>query len=292
MFCRTMGSFGPIEVFHFYHLLLKGEDRMRLRLGLLPIVALAVLMLPRAVKAADVTARLGTTLDYQSPLDIVFAGTPHIAYTGVFVWTRTDGGTSNPPSPFYAFCIELTQGVGGGLEYSFNRAALASAPNTLFPSGMGADKADFIAQLWHEVYDGRLIISTQTAAAFQAAIWEIIYDGTKAGNGQLSGGSLAAGNFQVGTSNGFDTSVAGIANGWLTTLDLSAGGVSARPLAQLAALVNADAQDQVYLGSANEFIPAPLPGAAVGAIAPVLMFAGSVLKSKRRHQKAEQLSNA
>lgn len=165
---------------------------------------------------------------------------------GVFNWTRT-GGThvGAPTGNFTSFCIELNQNISTGNSYTYNVINLADAPNPGLPvpgvNGMGAAKASDIKKLWAAYRSS--VVGATTAAAFQVAVWEIVYETTSTYS--VSNGS---GNFYLTNAAG----VVAQANTWLSSL----GSLTAE--ANLAALSNDDYQDQV--------VAVPLPPAVLAGM--------------------------
>lgn len=108
-------------------------------------------------------------------------------------------------SRFTSFCIELGEQVLTNNVYTLNKVAVEAAPNPGIGAGassgaasngnMGAAKADLLRELYGNYY-GQLATSpvaglvnpanylTVNAAAFQLAIWEIVFD---TGNNLYSG---------------------------------------------------------------------------------------------------------
>lgn len=95
------------------------------------------------------------------------------------------------------WCIELTQNFGFGGNYG-----------DYTPTQPGNAKFTLLGQLFHEAY-GQATIDEAHSAAFQLAIWEIVYD---SGNLNLGGGT-----FQVLNNYGHAATVA-LAQSWLTNL--------------------------------------------------------------------------
>ena len=78
---------------------------------------------------------------------------------------------------FETYCTELTQWAGSGV---FDVINVEDAPRP--GDGMGAAKAEAIYQLFNATSRGLDIDTNAKAAAFQAVLWEIVYDydGTEA----------------------------------------------------------------------------------------------------------------
>ncbi len=136
------------------------------------------------------------------------------------------------------YCTELTQWAGSGV---FDVIALPDAPRP--GEGMGQAKADAIQQLYNATNGAMDIDTNAEAAAFQAVIWEIVYDydGTEATM------STAAGNVQM---LGINNSLFNLYRGFA-----SANGDKTP---YVAAYTNETYQDML-------FTVIPLPGAAMMA---------------------------
>jgi len=150
---------------------------------------------------------------------------------GTFNWTRTGGDYAGGGAVgnFTTYCIELTQQVGYGNNYSYIVADPADAP--VPGAGMGQAKADLLAELFGTFH--RDDFTQQEAVGFQTAVWEIVND---------DGVDLAAGDFQV-TDSGVD--YFDIAQGWLNALDGTGS------MATLVAMTSRDVQDHIFM------VPAP-----------------------------------
>ncbi len=148
-----------------------------------------------------------------------------------------------------AFCIDLRQGVSSSVE-TYDLTVLGDAPlDGGSPySPMGTMKADAIGELWGEHFDeidGR----SAYAAAFQLAIWEIIFE--NAPGASPNAWDVTSGNvlMQSGTT-------AGIANGFLATL-LDGDATLATNL--MAVTNAADNQDFVVQFGSGGSTPVPEP---------------------------------
>jgi hypothetical protein len=111
---------------------------------------------------------------------------------------------------------------------------------SLAAAGSEMSKADYLRKLWalhaYQVVDGT------TGAAFQTALWDIVYDADF---------SLSVGNFRA--TGGATT----LAQNWLTDVKNSQAAYTAP---NLVALTNPEGQDQIAAA------PVPLPSAAVGGL--------------------------
>jgi len=226
------------------------------RLGALAISAAITATVATSANAAFVTARF----DSISPvdfLDFTLEGVSETGPVGVFNWTRLAGDAGGEiGSTFQTFCIEITQGVLVGTIHTYDLIPTEDAPLPGSPSsgglaGMGAGKANQLAKLYAEYYDDAL--ATQNgAAAFQTAVWEIVYD---AGT-DLTGGAFFAAN----TAGVFNQAFVNTAVTWLNTLPAL---TDAAPLVALSNLID---QDQVVI------VPEPTGFALAGIGAAALMF--------------------
>lgn len=136
------------------------------------------------------------------------------------------------------YCTELTQWAGSG---EFEVVSVDQAP--IPGNGMGQTKADAIYRLFNATNRGSDVTSNAMAAAFQAVIWEIVYDYSGAGTMGLTTGNVR---FRPGlNATIFDQYV-----GYATD---SAGDTTP----SVNALINDALQDQLVV--------VPLPGAAAMA---------------------------
>ena len=156
-------------------------------------------------------------------------------------WQRLSGSSALGDN-FTTFCIELTQDVWDGAVFTYDIGALESVPPpgvSLAAVGSEMSKADYLRKLWalheYQVVDG------MTGAAFQTAVWDIVYDADF---------SLSAGNFRA--TGGATT----LAQSWLTDVKNSQ---VAYAVPNLVALTNPEGQDQIAVAT-------PLPSAALGGL--------------------------
>lgn len=157
---------------------------------------------------------------------------------GVFNWNRTGGTHAGTPvigSSFSSFCIELTQNIGTGTTYTMNVVPLASAPVPGLPpvGGMGQSKAQDLRRLWAS-YFHLAALSNTNAAAFQVAVWEIVYE-TAAQYDVNTANTGTRGAFYITNQSAVRT----LANSWLSNLGQAE--------ANLAALSHPTFQDQLVL---------------------------------------------
>lgn len=172
-------------------------------------------------------------------------------------WHRL-GGSSALGDNFNSFCIELTQDVWDGAVFTYDINTLENVP----PPGVslativnGMSKADYLRKLW-ALHAGQ-VADGATGAAFQTAVWDIVYDADF---------SLSLGNFRA---TGAATT---LAQSWLTDVKNSQVAYTAP---NLVALTNPDGQDQIAAA------PVPLPSAALGGL---VLLGGVGLARSRRAQ--------
>ena len=136
------------------------------------------------------------------------------------------------------YCTELTQWTGSGV---FDVVGVDQAPNP--GGGMGTTKADAIYRLFNATNDAADINTNAKASAFQAVIWDIVYDY----DGSQSSLDRDSGNVQFlsGIDAGLFSQYAGYAGD--SQGDTSVGVI---------AYTNSTYQDQLGL------TVVPLPGAA------------------------------
>lgn len=204
-----------------------------------------------------------------------FTGPLRIADAGEYTFTRTGGDydlLGSIGDSFTTFCIEINQPVRVGRVHTYEVVELADAP---FPGvgagngkGMGDEKAYDIQRLWANYYDD-IGNDNVKAAAFQIAIWEILYDQDL---------SLSRGAFQARYGSADPVR---IAQGWLKNLSWDGD------LPELAALTSPTAQDQVFaLPVSSSAPPAAIPLPASIWAGSALLIGLVVAQRIRRHRAA------
>lgn len=173
---------------------------------------------------------------------------------GCFNFTFVSGTYTGVSGNFSTFCLELTELVAVGTDYTYKvtPAPLAPEGGGGFTFPLGPAGADLMAELFGRFYSTLNFTSNVDCAAFQTAVWEIVYDPNLTINGL--GDSYF---IDFGANN---AAVLPLAQSWLNALD------GTGPRASLDAFVNPDFQDQI--------IPAP------GTLA--LLGLGGLLAARRR----------
>jgi hypothetical protein len=246
------------------------------------IAAAAAISFVSAAKADSVTATITSPLAGQQDVGVnspVLHGTDS---AGGFNWVNATGTGPNGskiPSSFRSYCIELTQGITLGGTFTFQLANLENAPKpTQSASSLALDgKADNMRRLFDVVISGLAAgvaaqdVNTMTgdyAAAFQLAVWDIVYDKSTNARSIYDGDFFATGS----------ASTLAIADKWLKALSLGnvIDGVYA-----LTSDRPDNFQDQViYQPGLGSLVP--LPSAALGG----LMLMGGLAGRRRMSHSA------
>jgi hypothetical protein len=212
-----------------------------------------------AASADTITAKV-LNVNSGSPYETVNLTVGSTSYSGAISgeqhWQRTSGAPVGTSDNFNTFCIEIMQDVYLGQSYTFTlnpNLAGAPTPGNLVGGGtgggMGSARADMIRALWAHAYP--TLPDDAHRAAFQAAIWEIVYESS------ANPLTIGDGYFKLSASD--PTEVAGDAQQYLDWL--SSANLATAPQANLIALTSSTAQDQITA------VPVPAPQAAVAGAA-------------------------
>ena len=174
---------------------------------------------------------------------------------------QSDGGLGLGQT-FRSFCSDYFQDVGLGNDYIYTPIPFETLPDI----NGNPTKVQKVQELFDRFYD--VANTDATGAAFQLALWEILYDPT---NTNLSNGNFTA----IGP--GDPTGIA-IAQNWLNTIGDSSIPDPAQKYSLLG-LYSVSAQDQILVG------PAPVPAPA-GVIL-LVIGAGALIARRRLAGKTE-----
>lgn len=200
------------------------------------LALLAGLSAAACASAATVLCDFTNVSPGRSGFDYVLNGDHRSTTAGVFNF-QTRPGSETPLGAFKSFCIELKQRVADNVTYTIAPLAGGSLPGVGvggpgIDGPMGADKALLISELWArhfaDLASGTSTQKKDKAAAFQVAVWEIVYD---------PGTDLRSGHFKSTET----TNYANLAEKWLKELN----GDPQYRAAGLVALTNPYKQDQV-----------------------------------------------
>lgn len=131
---------------------------------------------------------------------------------GAFAGTLSDPAPVQPghfslaavsPTSFFARCAELTQSFNFGVSYEYSLVGGTAH--------FGAQRAGDLSRLFTEAAANHFVFDSNGSAAFQAGIWEIIYE--QSGAYSFGTGSLKVTPGDVGETAAFNT-----VNGFLTNL--------------------------------------------------------------------------
>ena len=210
------------------------------------------------------TVQVKTSTDIDVVMQVTFADSDYdrlSVYVGRQALTYQDGGLDNVYGPHHlgkgAFCIEPQPVDTTGQFNEFHIVPVDNAPSANGPrtpdqfGAMGEVKADQLAALWGQFYhlidapdaDHAQYAANVLSAAFQLAVWEILWEDDRSAWDVHEGLFHAeARTFTARATNLSDGDAAlSLANGWLGQLDTNPGA----PRARLVALTHADYQDYI-----------------------------------------------
>ncbi|MEN6309192.1 MAG: PEP-CTERM sorting domain-containing protein [Anaerohalosphaeraceae bacterium] len=144
----------------------------------------------------------------------------------------------------YGFCVDLYDTAY--VPSSYKGVEVAEVPSDMnLGAGMGDGNAELIAKLYSKAYTNTVTTNKIQAAAFQLAVWNIIYDDDS---------TIAGGSFYVVNPTGDVSDAIDQANTWLTNLSDHNGSSSLLGLRNIDSTFG-ESKYQDYV------IPVPAPGA-------------------------------
>lgn len=165
----------------------------------------------------------------------------------VHTFSNGNGAAAGLTGNMITFCSDLTQSVSTGSAATYTVTGIQNLPVTSGYAAMGNSKKQAIYDMYAAAGGQQMGADADMAAAFQLAIWEVIYDYTgSAGSLNLSSGQVKAKN-----TNGATLS-AGVAN--KAALLFSAIGANVAQTG-LMGLSNATCQDQIL--QTLQLVPVP-----------------------------------
>lgn len=190
-----------------------------------------------------------------------YGGTATTVNGGPFHWSQSTPLNANYASAVTTYCIDLDQYISKGSTYTFT----TQSDLTLAPTIGTAAKAAAITELFDRYYNSSLTSATN-AAAFQLALWELVYDGA-------SSKSLSAGRIQ-GTNSLTTSMLSNLGSAAYTNHDLAGY--------HLVALVSKTNQDQLMVVKDTATPPPAGVPAPPGLVLAGLGFGGLLLGRFRR----------
>jgi hypothetical protein len=215
-----------------------------------------------------------------------YGGATITDFVGEYAWKPATTPSTNPwplNQPFESFCVDLNEFVQLNRTYDYTIKTLETSPNPdpQSPAGMGADRADALRRLWG-TYRAGAQTNDMRAAAFQMAIWEIVFETTPSLNNPLPKLDVTKGSLYMDTIGSVTgksgasitlSSIATEANKYLYNVYNSIG-TSYEP--NLVVLSMPNGQDQLVV--------MPVPAAACGGTALLGLLAGF------RRRRGQQLA--
>jgi hypothetical protein len=177
------------------------------------LAVICAVVLVGLVLASAASATVIGTIDlsnhgnaYSSQVNVSVSYIPGVNqryYSGIYNWTTSNPTGAGSLVPTWGFCIDMYQtNIQGVQTYNVDND-LTAYP---IPTGaMGTEKAQLIQELWSKYFDASWPTANQSqAGSFGAAIWEIVYETARDGNGKLifdiTSGTCQLNNFQNGLS--------------------------------------------------------------------------------------------
>ncbi len=192
-------------------------------------------------------------------------------YTGVYMLEKSSGtgaGTFWDNGPIAAFCVELDE-PSSNVTSTYDVESVSDAYNGLLNESLGMDRSNYLSELWGRYYDpswagdGPFTLDQNgSAAAFAAAVWEIVYEDLPATTFDwdvTADGTPGIPGFAI------DSVDSSVANAWLASLNGNG------PMAELAVFTND--------GNQNYLVAVPEPTTML------LLGVGGVLGAMRRKKR-------
>ncbi|MBN1491140.1 MAG: hypothetical protein JXA69_14600 [Phycisphaerae bacterium] len=233
------------------------------------VLAFASVLAIGAVAHADVIGTLNATAALSSmrqEVRIWGDGRQNThTYAGMtrFTGHSATGAGLELDNSFSAFCVDLEQGISSPYTHTWDVRDPSEAP--IGPGGsttyvMGTEKAGRLGLLFGQHFSG--VTTAQSAAAFQLAVWEIVYESDTIA---LSDYDVTAGYTGSGANGGFqatgNAATLALANSWLQGLDASG------TQANLLGLTSIYTQDFATIRNIPDPVPIiPAPSAALLAV--------------------------
>jgi hypothetical protein len=215
------------------------------------------------------------------------------AGVGNLTWAGDPANVTPFNGAFSTYCLDLNQDISLNNPFVYNTAPLATAPQpgAYIPPGgpMGPAKANQVDILYGKDYSLTLGVGAgDDRAAFQLAIWNIVYDN----DASVTAG---AGTFYAvigaGSGSNVDQNTINLANQFLADAVTNAAANQSFAASDIIALIGEDgAQDQVAINNPNFIIVqggTPLPNSAMGAGMLIAIFGGyRALRSRKLQPSA------
>ncbi len=191
-------------------------------------------------------------------------------FTGAYLLNKTSGtsaGTLWDNGSVSGFCIELDESAPHS-AYTYEVVGVSDAYSGLLNESVGIEKSNYLSELWGRYYDPSWtdgsydLPDNSSAAAFAAAVWEIVYEDLPASSYGWDVTEDSAPGISGFAIDGINSSTA---NAWLASLD------GTGPMTDLAVFTND--------GNQNYLVAVPEPTTML------LLGVGGVLGAMRRKKR-------
>lgn len=236
------------------------------------IGGLAALLLIAAPAAADTVQMRFDHVGAGRNVKVSIGGNSFNCFAGQLVhnFSGGNGGAAGLTGNMTTFCSDLTQEVtGSGATYTLT--GIQNLPQTMGFAAMGSAKKQAIYDMYSAAAGAQLAGNADMAAAFQLAIWEVIYDYDGSHTSSLS---LGNGQLKVKSTSG--TTLSSGILGYASYLFNAIGRNAAQT--GLMGFSNGTYQDQIL--QTVQVVPLPMAGVAG------LLGLGLVAYMKRRMKRA------